>query len=67
MNEFEQRTQRERFIPLNTTVAVRVSRAMAGNLQLLALQKNRSQGEVMRVLIAAGAEALGLGDLDAVR
>lgn len=39
---------------------------MAANLQLYALQKGSSQSEIMRLLMAAGADALGLGDLDSI-
>jgi len=39
---------------------------MAASLAMLALQHGSSTSEMCRLLIAAGAEALNLGDLDSV-
>jgi hypothetical protein len=39
---------------------------MAASLAMLALQHGSSTSEMSRLLISAGAEALGLGDLDSV-
>jgi hypothetical protein len=47
-------------------VSLRVSKPMAASLAMLALQHGSSTSEMSRLLISAGAEALGLGDLDSV-
>ena len=39
---------------------------MAASLTILALQHGSSTSELCRLFIAAGAESLGLGDLDSV-
>ena len=66
MDALLRRRDRERHIPVMESISLRVSKPMAASLAILALQHGSSTSEMSRLLISAGAEALGLGDLDSV-
>jgi len=66
MEALVKRRNRERHLPVQEPISMRVSKPMAASLAMLALQHGSSTSEMCRLLIAAGAEALNLGDLDSV-
>jgi hypothetical protein len=66
MDALLRRRSRERHLPVLEPISLRVSKPMAASLAMLALQHGSSTSEMSRLLISAGAEALGLGDLDSV-
>jgi hypothetical protein len=66
MDALLKRRNRERHLPVQEPISLRVSKPMAASLAMLALQHGSSTSEMCRLLIAAGAEALNLGDLDSV-
>ena len=66
MKALLRRRDRERYLPVLEPISLRVSKPMAASLAVLALQNDSSTSEICRLLIAAGAEALELGDLDSV-
>jgi hypothetical protein len=66
MQALTERRDRERYLAVNQPLSLRVSKPMAASLTILAIQHGSSTSELCRLFIAAGAESLGLGDLDSV-
>jgi len=66
MKALTERRNRERHLPIQEPISLRVSKPMATSLAVIAIQQNSSTSELCRLLIAAGAESLGLGDLDSI-
>ena len=66
MQALTRRRFRERNLPVQEPISMRVSKPMAASLAMLALQHGSNTSEICRLLIATGAEALNLGDLDSV-
>ncbi len=64
MEALSERRNRERHLPILEPISLRVSKPMAASLAVMAIQHDSSTSELCRLLIAAGAESLGLGDLD---
>ena len=61
-----ERRERERYLAVNQPLSLRVSKPMAANLAVKAIQLQSSSSELARLLISAGAQSLGWGDLDSV-
>jgi hypothetical protein len=66
MEALSERRNRERHLPIQEPISLRVSKPMAASLAVMAIQHDSSTSELCRLLIAAGAESLGLGDLDSI-
>ena len=56
----ESRRKREIHLPINTFVGLRMSQVASVNLRIHAMTYNSSTSELARVLMAKGAESLGL-------
>ena len=56
----EARRVREIHLPINTHIGLRVSQVASVNLRIHAMTYNSSTSELARVLMAKGAESLGL-------
>ena len=66
MQLLTERRDRERYLAVNQPLSLRVSKPMAANLAVKAIQLQSSSSELARLLISAGAYALGWGDIDSV-
>jgi hypothetical protein len=66
MQVLTERRDRERYLAVNQPLSLRVSKPMAANLAVKAIQLESSSSELARLLISAGADALGWGDIDSV-
>ena len=66
MQALTERRDRERYLAVNQPLSLRVSKPMAVNLAVKAIQLESSSSELARLLISAGAQSLGWGDLDSV-
>ena len=66
MQVLTERRDRERYLAINQPLSLRVSKPMAANLAVKAIQLESSSSELARLLISAGADALGWGDIDSV-
>ena len=66
MQALTERRDRERYLAVNQPLSLRVSKPMAVNLAVKAIQLESSSSELARLLISAGADALGWGDIDSV-
>ena len=66
MQLLTERRDRERYLAVNQPLSLRVSKPMAANLAVKAIQLESSSSELARLLISAGADALGWGDIDSV-
>jgi hypothetical protein len=66
MQALTERRDRERYLAVNQPLSLRVSKPMAANLAVKAIQLQSSSSELARLLISAGADALGWGDIDSV-
>ena len=66
MQILTERRDRERYLAVNQPLSLRVSKPMAANLAVKAIQLESSSSELARLLISAGADALGWGDIDSV-
>ena len=64
MKALRERRIRERHLPILEPISLRVSKPMATSLAVMAVQHDSSTCELCRLLIATGAESLGLGDMD---
>jgi len=67
MQALTERRDRERYLAVNQPLSLRVSKPMAANLAIKAIQLESSSSELVRLLISAGAQSLGWGDIDSVR
>ena len=56
----EARRQREIHLPINTHIGLRVSQVASVNLRIHAMTYKSNPSELARVLMAKGAESLGL-------
>jgi hypothetical protein len=66
MQALTERRDRERYLAVNQPLSLRISKPMAANLAVKAIQLESSSSELARLLISAGADALGWGDIDSV-
>jgi hypothetical protein len=66
MQALTERRDRERYLAVNQPLSLRVSKPMLANLAVKAIQHESSSSELARLLISAGAQSLGWGDLDSV-
>jgi hypothetical protein len=66
MQALTERRDRERYLAVNQPLSLRVSKPMAANLAVKAIQLESSSSELARLLISAGAQSLGWGDIDSV-
>ena len=66
MQVLTERRDRERYLAVNQPLSLRVSKPMAANLAVKAIQLESSSSELALLLISAGADALGWGDIDSV-
>ena len=66
MQALAESRERERYLAVNQPLSLRVSKPMAANLAVKAIQLQSSSSELARLLISAGAYALGWGDIDSV-
>jgi len=64
MDALAERRIRQRYLPMLEPISLRVSKPMAASLAVMAIQHGSSSSVLRRLLIAAGAESLVLGDLD---
>ncbi len=56
----EERRKREVYLPINTFVGLRMSQIASVNLRIHAMTYKSNPSELARVLMAKGAESLGL-------